>query len=286
MTTLQGTYAAAVTPFKDGPGREVDVEAYLGHLSWLAESGLDGVVAFGTNGEGPSVSLGEKLAALDKVFDAGVGVQVVPTVAEANAVDALSFVRRLADTPAAAVMVLPPYYFKPVDAEGLRVFYEEILAVAAQPVVVYHIPKYAVGVPAELVVDLPVWGVKDSGGEDAYAREVLAGGRGVLLGTENELWDRLDLGPQGLISALANVVPEQLAALYRAHRDGDAETGRRLQAGLSELRKATKTYASPGMLKRLAQRRHGVPMGTVRPPLLPPPADVDLTSALAAVGLE
>lgn len=286
MTSLQGTYAAAVTPFREDGGRTVDVEAYLSHLSWLAERGLDGVVAFGTNGEGPSLSVEEKRATLRRVFDAELGVHIVPTVAEANAVDALAYLRWLADTPATAVMVMPPYYFKPVDPAGLRVFYEEVLAAAGQPVIVYHIPKYAVGVPAEVVVDLPVWGVKDSGGEDSYTRDVLAGGRGVLLGTEDGLWDRLDLGPPGLVSALANVVPEQLAALYRAHRAGDAATGRRLQAGLSELRAHTKTYASPGMLKRLAQRRHGIPMGTVRPPLLPPPGEVELTAALAAVGVE
>ncbi len=43
----------------------------------------------------------------------------------------------------------------------------------------------------------------------------------------------------------------------------------------------TKQYASPAVLKKLAEARHGVPLGTVRPPFVPVPTDYDPEAALA-----
>ncbi len=57
---LEGVYAANVTPFRADVRFSVDAEAYLAHVRWLAGRGVTGVVPFGTNGEGPSVSPGEK----------------------------------------------------------------------------------------------------------------------------------------------------------------------------------------------------------------------------------
>jgi dihydrodipicolinate synthase/N-acetylneuraminate lyase len=67
---IEGVYVAAVTPFRDDAARTVDVDAYLAHVDWLASKGVAGVVAFGTNGEGPSVSGREKLEVLRALFAA------------------------------------------------------------------------------------------------------------------------------------------------------------------------------------------------------------------------
>ena len=47
----------------------------------------------------------------------------------------------------------------------------------------------------------------------------------------------------------------------------------------------TKEYAAPGLLKRLAQARHGAAMGTVRPPLVPVPETYDTAAALERLEL-
>jgi 4-hydroxy-tetrahydrodipicolinate synthase len=174
--------------------------------------------------------------------------------------------------------VLPPYYFKPVEAEGLRLFYERVLSATRHRVVVYHIPKYAVPVPPELVTGLPVWGVKDSGGEAGYAETVHAAGKGVLVGTEDDLPARLRTA-DGSISALANIVPEQVVALYDHVRAGRTDQASALSAHLQQVRAMTKEYVSAGVLKRVAEQRHGHPMGTVRPPLVPVPPSFDAAAA-------
>jgi dihydrodipicolinate synthase/N-acetylneuraminate lyase len=281
---IEGVYVANVTPFKDDASLDVDVGAYLEHVSWLAEMGVRGIVPLGTNGEGPSVMLGEKLRVLEALFGRGFPIQVIPAVMQNNLPETLEMLRVLEDYPATAVLVLPPYYFKPVEPEGMVRFYEPVLAATGHTVIVYHIPKYAVPVPDGVVKQLSIWGVKDSGGEEGYAEAVIEGGRGVLLGTEDDLWQRLGTGAQGVISALANFIPEEVLDLYEKHREGDEAGGMALSERLQKARAMTKEYASPAVLKKLAQARHGARMGTVRPPFVPVPADYDPAPALQAVG--
>jgi dihydrodipicolinate synthase/N-acetylneuraminate lyase len=275
VQTIEGAYVANVTPFKEDPSYALDVDAYLEHVSWLAESGVTGIVPFGTNGEGSSVTMDEKLTVLEALFAKEFPIQILPAVMEGNLPDTLRMLHFLEQYPATAVLILPPYYTKPVSDEGLKLFYEPAVAATRHPVIVYHIPKYAVPVPAEVVTDLPVWGAKDSGGEPGYAETVLSAGRGVLLGTEDDLWERLNLGAQGPISALANFIPEQIVDMYNKVKAGDEQEGRALSERLKRVRSGTKEYTSAAVLKKLAQARHGVSMGTVRPPLTPAPADYD-----------
>jgi len=279
MREIEGVYVANVTPFRDDGSFAVDEDAYLDHVSWLAEMGVRGVVPFGTNGEGPSVTLDEKLRVLEALFGRGFPIQVIPAVMQNNLPETLEMLRALDDYPATAVLVLPPYYFKPVEPEGMMRFYEPALDATSHTAIVYHIPKYAVPVPPEVVGALPVWGVKDSGGEEGYAEAVLEGGKGVLLGTEDDLWRRLGTGAQGVISALANFIPEEVLELYRRHEEGGGEA---LSERLQKARAMTKEYASHAVLKKLAQARHGTPMGTVRPPFVPVPAGYDPEPALEA----
>jgi dihydrodipicolinate synthase/N-acetylneuraminate lyase len=273
MQTIEGVYVANVTPFKDDGSFTVDTDAYLAHVSWLAETGVRGIVPFGTNGEGPSVTLKEKLRVLEALFEREPPVQVIPSVMQSNLPETLEMLRALEEYPATAVVVLPPYYFKPAATEGLVRFYEPVLEATRHPVIVYHVPKYAVPVPEEVITNLPVWGAKDSGGEPGYAEALLNSGKGVLIGTEDDLWQRFSLGAPGIISALANFIPEEILGMREKARSGDDVGGKALSEKLQRIRDMTKEYTSAALLKKLAEARHGVPLGTVRPPLTPAPED-------------
>jgi 4-hydroxy-tetrahydrodipicolinate synthase len=111
-----------------------------------------------------------------------------------------------------------------------------------------------------------------------------------LIGTEDDLWQRLNLGAQGVISALANFIPDEILQISRMVAEGDEAGGKALSEKLQRARAMTKEYASPAVLKRLAEARHGVPMGTVRPPFVPLPQDYDpepvLSASLSAAGRE
>lgn len=281
---LEGVYAANVTPFREGPSYALDKAAYLEHVIWLAEKGVTGVIPFGTNGEGTSVGLDEKLRVLEALFGLGLPTEIVPAVMEGNLPETLKVIEVLDDYPAAAILILPPYFVKPISEEGLRLFFEPVIEATTHTVALYHIPKYAVPVPAQLVLDLPVWGVKDSGGEPGYAEAILECGKGVMLGTEDDLWGRLNGGVQGVISALANFIPDQVVEMHEKATTGDDAGGRALSEKLQKVRAMTKEHTSVALLKKLAEARHGVPMGTVRPPLTPVLAEYEPSRVLELVG--
>src|SRR3954452_20349832 len=265
---IEGVYVAAVTPFRDDPARSVDIDAYLADVSWLASKGVAGVVAFGTNGEGPSVSGREKLEVLRALFAARPDVAVIPTVAEATLPDTLEMLAALEDLPAVAVMVLPPYFFKPVAPAGLLDFFEPAVRATRHPGVLYHIPRYAIPVPVEVVAALDAWGVKDSGEDRGYAQDVLAAGRGVLIGTEDDLHGRLSGGAQGAVSGLANFAPEDVVGVFEAVRAGDHDRAAELSARLRRGGGAAAAPAPPkgaGVAARGNPPRHGPPAARARP---------------------
>jgi len=264
---IEGVYVAAVTPFRDD--FSIDLDAYRAHVAWLAERGVTGIVAFGTNGEGPSVSATEKLEVLRALTD----VQVIPTVAEANLPATLELIEALNDFDVPGVMVLPPYFFKPASADGLRAFFEPAVDASRHPVVLYHIPRFSVPVPVEVAEALPVWGVKDSGEEADYTPAIVAAGREVLVGTEDDLATRLGRGASGVVSGLANAAPELVVGIWDALQSGDAEAAAEGSARLREIRDAAPGFAAR---KRLAALRSGNDLGTVRPPLEPVADDAAL----------
>jgi dihydrodipicolinate synthase/N-acetylneuraminate lyase len=284
---LEGVYVANVTPFRDDDHFSIDIEAYLGHVRWLARHGVTGIVPFGTNGEGPSITAREKRPVFEALAPMAENLEIIATVAEANLPDTLDQLAFLNGLQVRAVMVMPPYYFKPVATEGLKIFYERVLAATRHPVILYHIPKYAIPIPTDLVISLPVWGVKDSGGEASYAKTLHLARKGVLVGTEDDLPGRLPTA-DGSISALANIVPEHVVTLYSHVRSGHTRRAANLSAHLLRVREMTKEYASSGVLKRVAEQRHGHPMGTVRPPLVPVPPSFDAKTAarMAVAGPE
>lgn len=290
---IHGIYAANITPLRPAGG--VHVGHYLAHAAWLLERGVRGLVPFGTNGEGPSFSTREKLAVLGELMRAFPGTPIIPAVMEGSLSASLELIEGLRGQPVQALLVLPPYYYRPAAAAELGAFYRQIVERSPVPVIAYHIPKYAVPVPLEVLREPGLWGVKESEGNPAYAASVRALGLGVLLGTEDDLPAGLERGAAGAISALCNVAPEGMAACYAAVRAAAAHstapqtqaTGatevQRRSAALQQLRALTKTLPTVALLKRLAGERQQLDFGDPRLPLPPLPGDADLSAVWAGI---
>jgi dihydrodipicolinate synthase/N-acetylneuraminate lyase len=271
---ISGVYVPLLTAF--APGGQVDPGACADHARWLAAAGVDGVVPFGTSGEGPSVSLREKSAVLDALFAALPGTPIVPAITESSLDTALQLVEKVNDLPAAGVMLLPPFYFRPLTDDGLRRYLEQVVAASTHPVLLYHIPEFGPPVPVPLVAELPVWGVKDSGGDLSYTLAVLAAGKKVMVGAEHTIVDAVAAGAQGAIPGLANVLPEHLVAGVAAARSGDTGTADKIIGQALQFRDEMLAAVGPlewlSAIKLLAQSRHGVSLGGVRAPMPEAPA--------------
>ncbi len=124
----------------------------------VVSAGVDGLVPFGTSGEGPSLSLREKRAVLDALVGAVPGTPLVPAITESSLDAALQLVQVTNDAPNAYVMLLPPFYFHPLGDSGLRRYVSEILAASVHPVLLYHIPEFGPPVPVPLVAETGLGG--------------------------------------------------------------------------------------------------------------------------------
>jgi dihydrodipicolinate synthase/N-acetylneuraminate lyase len=266
---ISGVYVPLLTAFARNGG--VDAGACAGHARWLVEAGVDGLVPFGTSGEGPSLSLREKRAVLDALVAELPGVPVLPAITDVSLDGALQLLETVNDLPAAGVLLLPPYYYRPGSDDGLRLFAERIMAASRHPVLLYHIPELAPGVPVRTVAELPAWGVKDSGGDLGYTRAVLAAGKQVMVGAEHTIVDAISAGAAGTIPALANVLPEHLIAACAAARAGNVAAATEIMAQVLKFRSSMLAITGPlewiSALKMIAEQRTGQSLGGVRAPL-------------------
>lgn len=279
-----GVFAAALTPLR--ADLELDPDALARHLTRLLDDGCDGLALFGTTGEATSFAIPERTAALEAVADAGVPMHRLLVGAGACALpDAVALTRHAVETGAGGVLVLPPFYYKGIEDDGLFAFFDALIqrvGDARLRIYLYHFPKMsAVPISARLAERLAqrypsvLAGIKDSSGDLAHTRALIERlpGLRIFAGTERLLLDTLRLGGAGCISATANVTAPQAAAVLRAWRERADEVDA-LQRHLSALRQALEAFPVIPALK------HRTGLGPVRPPLTALPPEV--TSALDA----
>ena len=69
---IRGAFAAALTPLADG-GARLDEEAFAPYAAWLADGGVDGILACGTTGEGILLDEAERRRAAELFIAASRG---------------------------------------------------------------------------------------------------------------------------------------------------------------------------------------------------------------------
>jgi 4-hydroxy-2-oxoglutarate aldolase len=274
---LAGVFLPVTTPF-DAVTGDVAPVALRENLRRHLEAPIDGVVLFGSTGEGALLDEAEKtrLAGFARdVVPAG-----VPLVAGASGESSRAAVRQataLAGAGADVVLVHPPTYFGPhLSPAALRGYFEAVADGSPAPVLLYHMPKYThvtleAGLVAELTRHPNVVGLKDSSGDmrrfadytgacDARCR--------LFVGNGTLLYTALELGAVGGILAAAVIAPRLCAELVAAFRAGETGRAGQLQGRLSPIHKQ---IVAPfgGVGVKAALDLLGMEGGAPRPPLEP-----------------
>lgn len=269
---MDGTGVPLVTPFDSDEGVN---EAKLRSLvSWLVDAGVDFLVPCGSNGESELLSLEERARVIEVVTDespvpvlAGTGH---PGFAETRRQTALA-----AEAGADGALVVTPFYYDH-DQAGFERYYRRVADESDVPIYLYSVPgKTGAKLEPETVASLAehpnVKGMKDSSGNlVTLTREhrLTDDDFELFIGNGSLYAQGLDVGTDGGILALANVVPELAARVYQYHRDGAAGEARDLNAELVELNQAiTAEYGVPGV--KAAMKVRDAPAGELRSPLTP-----------------
>ena len=273
----RGVIAPILTPFNDD--LSIATDHYVAHARWLFEQGCAGIAPFGTTGEALSVGIDERIAAIRALLDGGIDpARVIPGTGLTNIADTARLSRACLDMGCAAVMTLPPFYFKGVSNDGLYAYFEQLIATLGVDarIFLYHIPPIAVvGIPPALAKrlhqDFPaqVIGIKDSSGDWENTQELLGIDDLIVYpGSELPLLDALELGAPGCISATANINASAIAEVIEAYDRGDLEIAQDLLLAVRRFRETVQDYgAIPAQKRLLAIATGDVRWANVRPPL-------------------
>lgn len=267
---IANLYVPLVTPFAaDG---SVDIRALATHAEWVCSQGAEGVMLFGTTGEGPSIGVGEKLSTTEGLLAAVPGISVIASVTENALLEAQRLIDGYSGFDLAAVLVLPPGYLREPESDGRTAFLGAVAARSTHPVLAYHIPGLAPAVDPAGIAKLGLLGAKDSGGDLAFTQAVLDNGQLVMIGAEAVLVDAIERGAAGAISGMGNLMPGHVAGVCTAARSGDSAKARELLAEVIAVQ-ALLLEAAPGMewipaMKQLGGLLSGADLGGVRLPLV------------------
>jgi len=151
-----GLLAAAHTPF-NAAGR-LDANTIRKQYELFLESGVDGVFLCGTEGEGHSLSCGERRTVLDAWVGMSEGTfPVIAHIGHASIRDAVRLAEHAAKAGAWAIAAMAPIYYKPQTLEELVEYLAAIAAGAPDlPFYFYDAPDFnGVRFPTEEVLE---WG--------------------------------------------------------------------------------------------------------------------------------
>ena len=263
---ISGALAAAATPLRDG-GSTVDEDGFGPLVDFLADAGLDGLLALGTTGEGILLSVPERKRVTELfVHAAGGRLDVAAHCGAQTTADTVALAAHAAETGVQAVAVIAPPYFPLDDRSLVAHFTVAAQACAPVPFYVYEFERtsgYAVPprVIAELRETVPTLaGMKVSDSPWERFQPYLVEGLDIFVGPEALIHQGLAGGAVGAVSALATAFPELVLEAVRAR---SADASRRV----GELRAAIDGFPRHAALKHVLRTRGISVTEDVRAPL-------------------
>ena len=289
--TIRGLIAPILTPFNDD--LTIATDLYIEHARWLFDQGCAGIAPFGTTGEALSVGIDERIAAIGALVAAGIDPsRMIPGTGLSNIADTARLSRACLDMGCAAVMTLPPFYYKTVTEDALYRYFEQLITAIGPGarIFLYHIPPIAiVGIPptlaARLHSDFPdqIVGIKDSSGDWDNTKELLTIESMIVYpGSELPLLDAMALGAPGCISATANLNAKTISTVISLYLKGDIGGAEALHQDLKRFRLIVEEHGPiPAQKRLLAIATGDARWGNARPPLTPMPDEAGRALAAA-----
>jgi len=266
------------TPFT--PDEELDLAALKANIGRWNATGLSGYLAVGSNGESVYMSEDEQQAVVAATAEAAADDKFVMAGAgRESSHQTIGAIKRAASVGAHCALIVTPCYFKgQMKPANLEAHYLRVAEASPLPILLYNVPQ-ATGVNMEpdLVARLAphanIAGIKDSSGNIAQLSEILRLTKdqdfAVFVGNAEVLFSATQLGADGAILAIANVMPQECVDLMDAVRSGDLAKGKALQWSLSRLAGlVTRAYGVGGL--KATMDMVGYTGGAVRLPLLRP----------------
>jgi 4-hydroxy-tetrahydrodipicolinate synthase len=240
---LRGVIAATATPID--PAFGPDLERLVRHCRALLDGGCDAINLLGTTGEATAFGVEQRIAVMRAIAESGLPLDRFMVGTGVPALDeTVRLTRAACDLGFAGALVLPPFYYPDVRDDGLVAYVDALVARVDDPrlaVYLYHIPQNTkVPWPLDVVARLrerhgaTLAGLKDSAGDLAYARSIVAAlpGFDVFPSSEATLGTAAADGFAGCISASVNLTARESQAAWSGQGSASGAAAARKAAEL------------------------------------------------------
>jgi len=226
-----GSAVALVTPFNENG---VDFAKLEELLNFHVENHTDAIVICGTTGEPSTMPDEEHISvirfAVEKI------AKRIPVIAGTGSNDtshAIHLSKAAEEAGADGVLVVAPYYNKTTQ-KGLCAHIEAIANAISIPMILYNIPGRTGGLGFTLdslkkLAQIPnVVAIKEATGDLAFAADIAANtDLAIYAGNDDIIVPIMSIGGQGVISVLANVMPQETHDICANYLEGNIEESRK-----------------------------------------------------------
>lgn len=271
---FQGLSVALVTPFKED--FSIDKEAYVNHLDYMIDGGVNGLVICGTTGESPTFSDEEFEYLIGTAVEKAKGKCKVIAGSGTNATNKTLKRSSMAQKLGAdGLLIVAPYYNKPVQ-EGLYQHYTTIADAVDIPLIIYNVPgRTAINILPETIARLAehpnIVAVKEASGNMQQVLKIIAAvpdDFAVLSGDDAMSLPLIAAGGKGVVSVIGNEVPGKMKTFVDACLSDDIQNARKLHYELQPLMLANFWQSNPIPVKA-AMSMMGRMENILRLPLVP-----------------
>lgn len=252
---LKGSIVAIITPFKNG---KVDEQKLKDLVSFHVQSGTHGILPCGTTGESPTLSPQEHERVIEICIQASQKkVPILAGTGSNSTAEAIALTQHALKAGADASLQVTPYYNKPTQ-EGLYLHFKAIADSVDIPIILYNIAgRTARNIEPETIARLSkdcknIVGVKEASGslEQVSMIRHLCGETFLIFSGDDTLTlPIMAAGGVGVISVVANIVPQDVVNLVQAIQDMDFKKARILHYKLLPLVKAMFIETNPIPIK-------------------------------------
>jgi 4-hydroxy-tetrahydrodipicolinate synthase len=268
---FHGSLVALVTPMQ--PNGSIDYASLSQLVEWHISSHTDGLVILGTTGESPTVESGERRQIIQRVINqVNSRVPVIVGTGVNSTAHSIQLTQQAMEMGADAALVVTPYYNKPTQ-EGL---YQHFSAIAKQvpiPQILYNVPsRTGCDLLPETILRLShhanIVGVKEATGDVSRVSQLRDTRMDLLSGDDATAAAFMLAGGKGVISVVANIMPETVHALCAAALQGQRSQVEKYDQALTGLSQALFCEANPIPVKWGLQEMGLIKSG-IRLPLTP-----------------
>jgi 4-hydroxy-tetrahydrodipicolinate synthase len=248
---FRGSIVALVTPFKDG---RIDEEKLAELVEFHVKSGTHGIVPCGTTGESTTLTHEEHNRVVEICIRAArKKILVIAGTGSNSTAEAVALTQHAARAGADGCLVVTPYYNKPTQ-KGLYLHFKAVAESVRIPIILYNIEaRTARNIETDTVARLArdcknIIGVKEASGNLQQVKDVrnACGEQFTILSGDDILTlPIMEIGGVGVISVVANIVPQDVVSLVAAFNAGDKHRASEINDRLIPLIKAMFLETNP-----------------------------------------